>query len=501
MGANHFPQLNLQQGSVGVAEIAHPTHQLILHAPGIDVHQQFCKSKTTAGTLREKCDWLDQVLQASISKTCPNIFMSVEWLFFDFCGERGGRALDKNGFLTSLTLILNLSRQYPDVLMIPGTILWYIEDAGWKYVLNTLPVVRNGQLLHIYQKKVNSHDVDAKEEQQGWCFLTMQDDVKERVLAYSSNIFSCDNLTYGFEVCADHGGRIGINNYIKYCPLGLGVDFHGLTSCGSGLKPSSLFTRDKAIFFHVDHSDNGMMQCYQVKQASGLDIEQYQAEQGNLSGPLPRRIEVKVNTEVAPHCVLVKTVDVSPLAPLSPQEMDTNLQKFGWRRVELPRRGVDSLFLALYADACKLTSPEQWQGIDLENIVREQRQAITAHFEQLMQELDTNFRGLIFATPLNCTNIAMFLEKIRLWYMFPHQKDSDAFKACLRTPHGWDELFLQVISCCLTRDIVLFQTLKSRPVRVIAFDFTARAPTEARNPLMLVFFNNTLHFDWAYKET
>lgn len=259
----------------------------ILHYPGFNVHSFFAGTDSM-DSIEKKIGCLDAIV-SSVHEVEPqrarrlDVLLSTEWLFFGYGGETDGRAITLVSFLRTLEKLMALSAKHPGVLLAPGTILWYIDAQGpedkapLKYALNTLPVVCDGRLVHLYHKRINSHDVDHSEEERGWRFLTstLHLDVPKKpkpkvIEGYNSNIFSFKNLICGAEVCADHSGRQGMIDYVSQRPGGMGIDMLLFTSCGSQYVTSSPFTRTNGLYLHVDHSDQGMVTCCSLKPMGGV---------------------------------------------------------------------------------------------------------------------------------------------------------------------------------------------------------------------------------------
>lgn len=121
---------------------------------------------------------------------------------------------EKNDVL--VTLIAE-SRNYADMLLIPGSIFWVEEKTG--LARQTVPIISNGECTYY-----NKHE-DAGELAEA----------EKATLSYAggsmSGIFDFDGVTFGLEVCKDHA-----NDTLKTeCETdGRILDLYFVISCGLG---------------------------------------------------------------------------------------------------------------------------------------------------------------------------------------------------------------------------------------------------------------------------
>lgn len=180
--------------------------------------------------------------------------------------------------------LIKLSKNYPDTLIAPGSILWAIPGkkeveapkSKWPWakqetmvietpiVYNTCPIVANGKLVHVYHKQFWGLDTKSADGQV-FAFepkgaLESLQDFKTKcksvgadgkpVKAVICNLFKYENLEFGIEICADHSVD-GKGVITKEC-AGKTVDIHLLVSCGMFILGPSIAARPGGFIIHTD---------------------------------------------------------------------------------------------------------------------------------------------------------------------------------------------------------------------------------------------------------
>ncbi|MCK5022829.1 MAG: hypothetical protein KAS04_01515 [Candidatus Aenigmarchaeota archaeon] len=184
-----------------------------------------------------------------------NIFVAPEWCF----QKEHNKQKEGATFHTSndLALIIkgmkDVSSQHPNLLIIPGSVIWSIPDSTrGEIVYNTVFVFYAGNLLHTYHKS----DWGGDTYRPGTFATTMKIEGvasawgnilrssygikkggKTKNVQTNSHFFECRGLLIGVEVCADHIGGMMRKEYIDKWKNGKGIDLHIIVACG--MSPSS----------------------------------------------------------------------------------------------------------------------------------------------------------------------------------------------------------------------------------------------------------------------
>ena len=105
--------------------------------------------------------------------------------------------------------LIALSSAYPNLLLVPGTIMWreylYLKKLTKRKspVFNTAPVISNGQEVHLYDKKNDSDEIKADYRLRNTDF----GDQAERYRfspGVATGLFEWKGLKCGIEICVDH---------------------------------------------------------------------------------------------------------------------------------------------------------------------------------------------------------------------------------------------------------------------------------------------------------
>lgn len=180
------------------------------------------------------------------------VYIGTEWAFMADSPEQMYQILDQ---------LSAISRKYPQVTFMPGSIAWCQKIHKGSYAcFNTLPVFENGRLIALYHKRHEKMDLDTLAEVFGkqrkrlaWAMSDLA--TKERLQDYNSNLFITGRgLVCGFEICNDHINLACQNDYKRRAPTGAGVDLHVLMAHGSILNNQRTATHDGSLVAYIDHS-------------------------------------------------------------------------------------------------------------------------------------------------------------------------------------------------------------------------------------------------------
>jgi hypothetical protein len=185
------------------------------------------------------------------SESSPlTIFVAPEGYFsfldMDARKESHGRhQYTKEQFLQIVAELRGFSRSFPNILIIPGSILWFEapaeepiresdkrqpEPKHIEYTYNTSPVVYNGKVF-LYNKHVDTGgDIDPARHNQR---MKMQEIGRAPFDRFSSvGYFDVGGLRIGLEICGDHGEGVLHKALAEYRHAPLHVDFHVLIAAG-----------------------------------------------------------------------------------------------------------------------------------------------------------------------------------------------------------------------------------------------------------------------------
>jgi len=190
-----------------------------------------------------------------------NIFLAPEWCF--------QKQHDKNKanaqFHTAkdLELIIEgmkaVSSKFPNLLIIPGTVIWSIpHSAKGAIIYNTAFVFLGGNLHHTYHKSDWGGDTAGP----GTFATTMRVDGvaggwgntlrssyktkkggKTQTVQTNTHFFECGGRIFGVEVCADHIAEMMRTEYTEKWKNGKGLDIHIVVACGMAPKPEGVVAK------------------------------------------------------------------------------------------------------------------------------------------------------------------------------------------------------------------------------------------------------------------
>lgn len=154
-----------------------------------------------------------------------------------------------------------------------------VQYKRWR-VFNTVPVIHNGKLVHMYSKRFEADIADGRKrdsiEVWGMSDESVPEHAREQVA--SSCLFTHAGISFGIEVCRDHArGRL-----IKESYKIPGVHVHLVTANDVGITGHNVSARHKGCYFLCDAAGN-KRKGYQVKRTKSLatartDYDQYFAK-------------------------------------------------------------------------------------------------------------------------------------------------------------------------------------------------------------------------------
>ncbi len=176
------------------------------------------------------------------------IFMAPEWYFKR--PKTPYTEADKDLIIQKLRA---LSAGYPNMLIIPGSIVWRGVVGGQMVIKNTAPVIMNGNLLRVHDKNVNAGDTDSYRAEAAAEY--------ERGKGTDSNFFNIGNVKFAIEICGDHSSSARARNeYVAHPPPGTenGVDVHILISHGAPFQAPKNLARQGGFALQSDASPHGV---------------------------------------------------------------------------------------------------------------------------------------------------------------------------------------------------------------------------------------------------
>jgi len=169
-----------------------------------------------------------------------SVFVGPEW-FFGFV-----RVYTAGQKQQVVDAIVDASKRYPNLLIMPGTILWSPDNVG---ILNTLPVVLDGVLLRESSKKRWGGDSSDKTK------MITDDHPSRRQFVRredESPFLQIGNLDIAIDICQDHyQAKAKMEMYSKLNP-GTGTDLHIITSSGQSLNDYGVTSREGGYALHSD---------------------------------------------------------------------------------------------------------------------------------------------------------------------------------------------------------------------------------------------------------
>lgn len=159
------------------------------------------------------------------------VFQAPEWFFRR--PDRPYTPAEKNAVVAMLA---ERSANYPNLMIVGGTILWAqgLDNPGAGgeniKVYNSAPVIMNGQVIRLYDKKNEGGDIAGYEH--------LNIGMANWTPGEASNLFSVSNVNFAIDVCADTtDGKAKREYYARTAEGrsgGAGVDVHLITANSSG---------------------------------------------------------------------------------------------------------------------------------------------------------------------------------------------------------------------------------------------------------------------------
>lgn len=197
------------------------------------------------------------------------VFVAPEWYFQRRATGGLNYAYDYMDFNEILLGLKKNCDAYPDCLIVPGSILWYMQGP---IVYNTVAAFYKRK-MYIYHKQVEGNDVrrTAREKKQAvFGFLDPAESAHHVKRAGGKVIFKPEDLEgifeagtvrFGIEVCADHGPATLLKavfpNTYQISTVDrqiLGLDLHILIACGATPLQANIATKHDGCFAYVDGS-------------------------------------------------------------------------------------------------------------------------------------------------------------------------------------------------------------------------------------------------------
>jgi hypothetical protein len=168
--------------------------------------------------------------------------------------------------------LLEISNDHPELLIVPGSILWAIPggiqfaksgalEESKALVYNTCPIVVGGKVIHFCHKQMEGLDANTSDGQvfvlddnQGLPELaqklkTSSVDIGSGVKGCVSNFFTHRKLKFGIEICADHNNEVLKKQHGTEC-----VDVQLLVSCGACIRHQGIAARKGGVVINCDGS-------------------------------------------------------------------------------------------------------------------------------------------------------------------------------------------------------------------------------------------------------
>jgi len=195
------------------------------------------------------------------------VFIGTEWAFMSDSPEKMYQTLNR---------LSQISRKYPHVTFMPGSIAWFQKIHRESYAcFNTLPVFENGRLVALYHKRYEKMDLDTianvfKKKRGTLSWALSDPTTKEQLLDYNSNLMvSGKGQLFAFEICNDHINLAAQDDYVKRAATGLGADVHVLMAHGSILNNVRTCTHNGSLVAYIDHSTSAQTSLATLQIAKG----------------------------------------------------------------------------------------------------------------------------------------------------------------------------------------------------------------------------------------
>lgn len=212
----------------------------------------------------------EHALELALQKLEPTsathpVYIGTEWAFMADSPEKMYRTLDR---------LSSISRKYPHVTFMPGSIAWCQKIHSGAYAcFNTLPVFENGRLVSLYHKRYEKMDLDTvaavfKKKRKNLTWALSDSTTKKLLQDFNSNLLvSGKGHVLAFEICNDHINLAAQEDYKQRAPTGSGVDVHVLMAHGSILNNQRLAAHDGSLVAYIDHSKNAQTSMATLQKA------------------------------------------------------------------------------------------------------------------------------------------------------------------------------------------------------------------------------------------
>lgn len=209
---------------------------------------------------------LELALQKLESSTATHpIYIGTEWAFMADSPEKMYRTLDR---------LSSISRKYPHVTFMPGSIAWCQKIHSGAYAcFNTLPVFENGRLVSLYHKRYEKMDLDTvagvfKKKRKNLAWALSDPATKKLLQDFNSNfLVSGKGHVLAFEICNDHINLAAQEDYKQRAPTGSGADVHVLMAHGSILNNVRASAHNGSLVAYIDHSTSAQTSVATLQKA------------------------------------------------------------------------------------------------------------------------------------------------------------------------------------------------------------------------------------------
>lgn len=415
-----------------------------------------------SGALLESVEYSLQIglneLANKTKEVIHPIFIGNEWRFM---------AADANDFIAALDDIAEVSKKYPEILFIPGSIAWTIETNpdpkgdGPRYTaFNTMPVFSNGQLIHLYHKKFEKQDIQTlsrvfKIKQQDFAWGPKDSVLKGPIDSFNANTFLYNNTVFATEICNDHVNNAAKKDYHERNENGSGVNIQILMAHGTIPGPQRATTTDGGYLAYVDHSSDTVTRFGKITQGQGQNIFTSKHGQTNnntsLLGALRSHI-VDDPVKVEPTCRPVNPHDI--LAPI---------------------RGHGPLAL--------LSAVSIQMDKSIDELIRD----LTTYLENTKKTYNNSY----IPNEWNAATGTEFFSNIRKHYAFRGENEIQEILDALKTEKNlekFEKRLPQLLSAATGRCIVFEHDLAAMPAEILSPDWRQRKTLEgsdALNPISI----------------
>jgi hypothetical protein len=175
------------------------------------------------------------------------VFVGPEWFF-----RRPDRPYTKAEQSLVIQRMKAVSRVYPDMVIMPGTIVWGdLKSGRWAGLSNTAPVLWMGEVIRLVHKSADCGDTDG---------LVTPDAFTAAGSGKADSLFDVANLRFALDICVDHHQKRARREYEarygeKSLRKGEGVDVHIVTGAGQVASPDSVVAKPGGLVISADASE------------------------------------------------------------------------------------------------------------------------------------------------------------------------------------------------------------------------------------------------------